>query len=178
MKKKLLTIILVFVAFSMNAQLTEGFEGGVFPDGWTLESVDHEWTVSNSTSIGANTGDFFIGSFYSPATSAKDDWFFTPGLSMESGTTYPITFYVKGEGWGGVTESIELMVGTGAASADMTDQLWDSPSTAYVDWTLVTVDYVCVTTGTYFFGWHSYSAADLDYIAIDDIAIPADIVKY
>ena len=174
MKRKLLTLVMVvFVAFSMNAQLLvdEGFEGGVFPAGWTLESVEHEWVATDNTNIGANTGDWFLASYYSPSTSAKDDWFFTPGLSMEAGTTYPINFYVKGEGWGGVAESIELMVGTGAASTDMTDVLWDSPDVAYVDWTLVTIDYVCATTGTYYFGWHAYSAADLNYIGIDDIAI-------
>ncbi len=38
-------------------------------------------------------------------------------------------------------------------------------------WTEVTINYTATTTGNIYFGWHAYSAADVDYIAVDDISI-------
>ena len=50
--------------------------------------------------------------------------------------------------------------------------MFDNPDTSgYTDWTVENVSFTAPSTGLYFFGWHAYSEADVNYIAVDTITI-------
>lgn len=173
MKKNLIFLVVILLSsFGLFAQLplSENFDdinAGEMPAGWTLESGTYDWQVSDSNPF---SGSNSIVCFYD-ATQEKDSWFFTPALTLEAGKTYNICFMLKAPGWDGIPESLELFAGTDATSTAMTEQIWSESYLILSAYTEMNFSFTPTTDETYYFGWHAFSAADIDYITVDDISI-------
>jgi hypothetical protein len=110
---------------------------------------------------------------------SKDEWMITPALTLEGGQLYFLSFGLMAPGWEGSPEALEVHWSTEATISGMISSppLWNDNSIMLDDYTNILVPFTPPTTGIYYFGWHTYSAPNLDYIAVDDVSlyIPANI---
>ena len=101
---------------------------------------------------------------------AADDWFFLQGLDLTAGTSYRLTFSWKSNP--SFPESFEVKYGTGANAAAMTSgTLYTNASAASGTVVVQTADFIPGANGTYYIGFHCNSAADQDFLAIDNISV-------
>ncbi len=182
MKKKALPfalslLLISFLAVGSYGQvvLTENFEDidiGSLPDDWSVENGDgttaSEWMVSNeaASEVSACEGSNFLLSDY-PVGAAQDNWVFTSGLSLDAGN-YKLTFYYKTD-IEGVEGKIAVKYGSGAAIGDMTNNIVEYNTFSNDDCALSITTFEIASSGTYYLGWHSFSADGEAGIEIDDI---------
>ncbi len=101
---------------------------------------------------------------------ANDDWLFSPGFSLTSGTTYIIDFWWRGAS-ATVPESLEVKAGTSNTVGGMTQTVMAMDTikrTAYIE---RLVNFVAPTTDIYYFGWHSVTKRSTGRTYIDDVQI-------
>jgi hypothetical protein len=55
----------------------------------------------------------------------------------------------------------------------MTSTIFVDTTTIYNNWTQITASFTPPSTGVYYFGFHAYSVADLDYVAVDSFGVSA-----
>jgi hypothetical protein len=133
----------------------------------TNETVSgNPWTVNNN--LTAYTSKAAI-SYYN-STQAKNNWIFTQGLTLTGGTSYRLSYLYGSNGGSYGPEKLEVKYGTDASSATMSTLLADHQMSTS-DISVNTVDFTPSVTGIYYIGFHAYSAADLDYILIDNISL-------
>jgi hypothetical protein len=105
------------------------------------------------------------------AVSVMNDWFFTPALSLTGGQTYAVNFYYR-SGASPSVEALEVKFGTGQSSGGMTGgQIWNNTSVQTTTFLQGSATFTPSGTGTYYVGWHGYSAANMSWLCIDDIHI-------
>ena len=98
-----------------------------------------------------------------------DDWFFSPPIQLTGGVTYKVDFWYRASGF---TESMEVMWGSAPNSAGMTEgPIFDNPAFSFSSYTEGAGTFTPTTTGSYYIGWHGYSAPDEYYILVDDITV-------
>lgn len=138
----LLTLLIVFIAFVSNAQITNGgFESwtAANPDGWggtkthTTGLTIHKVTATDSVHSGVN------------ACGLKNTYtahrrFTSVPTSVTNGTSYEISFWVKGTG------QVRTSMFTGAANAGYGYLTYNAYVSATSTWTLVTQTLVPDTT--------------------------------
>ena len=103
-------------------------------------------------------------------TTNMDDWFITPGISLEAGKTYHYKSYVHGP-----TETVpfiehgEVWMGTAKTVESMTVPV--VPTTQVSGYMYLEADFTVPEDGDYYFGTHSVSAPDQWEIALFDIYV-------
>ncbi|MCB5285343.1 MAG: choice-of-anchor J domain-containing protein [Candidatus Cloacimonetes bacterium] len=149
---------------------------GALPEDWTLIDYSGGWQAAE------NIGPYslpYAATIYYNSTLAKDDWMITLPMYMEESTLYNVSFMLKAPGWDGTPEALALHVGDAPTVAAMTagTTLYDNNALEVADWINVTVPFTPAADGVYYFGWHAYSVANVDYIAVDDVMIfiPEDV---
>lgn len=144
---------------------------GNIPRCWSRETYTSDWVAASN--VGSYSSPYAIVNYYD-ADYAKDDWFFTGGLNLTAGTSYDVQFYLQAPGYLGVGEKLEVKFGSAASSTSMTGgTIYQNADIQIATYTLQQGSFVAPATGVYYIGWHAYSDADIDYIAIDDINIAA-----
>lgn len=139
------------------------------PPGWTRETNTVAWRVSNQ--VGGSSEPNAIFTFYN-TTAAKDDWFFTPPIALTEGVSYDISFAVRAPGWGGVGEKLAVKWGNEPGAASMTGgTIYENQNIQFPGFVNILESFIAPASGIYYFGWHAFSAADINYIAVDDIDI-------
>lgn len=157
------------VPFSQNFDSSP--TGSTPPPGWTshASAAARPWTIDPQLPRSAPNS---IVVFYS-STSPKNEYLVTPPLQLTAGQPYLVKFWVQAPGYGGVPEKLRLLVANSptlpAISAGTV--IWDRNNLAIATYTEFIVKYTPATSGVYYFGWHAYTVADVDYIALDDISI-------
>ncbi|MFZ1527173.1 MAG: GEVED domain-containing protein [Ferruginibacter sp.] len=106
---------------------------------------------------------------YDAATGA-DDWFFLQGLNLTAGTSYRLTFSWKSNP--SFPESFEVKYGSSPNAAAMTiGTLYTNTNAASSSVVIQSADFTPSSTGVFYIGFHCNSAADQDFLAIDDITV-------
>jgi hypothetical protein len=150
---------------------SQNFDSGLtppaLPGGWTALNVNadaYTW-ITGPTIPNSSPNSLYIRW---NGSAAMNDWVFTPAVSLTAGISY--TFEYKYNTGGGYTEKLAFAYGNAPSVAGMTTPLWsaDITNTAYITRKEVIIP---ETTGTYYFGWHAFSAADTYYIILDDISM-------
>lgn len=100
---------------------------------------------------------------------AMNDWAFSSGVSLTAGTNYIIDFYYRSSS--SYPEKLKLMYGTSPSVAGMSTLLTDIGSFQSSTWIQASIPFSPPSTGTFYFGWHGYSDADMYYLCIDDISV-------
>ncbi len=161
---------------SSNTLLTQDFEGATFPPtGWTLinNGLGNNWISTSATNHTTASTKSMRYSFN--FTNAADAWAMTQGFALTAGKTYTLSFwygssYVPGSTI--YTEKIKVTVGSNATVAGQTTTLYNNTSiVSPTPWAQVTVTYTPSTSGTYYFGFNCFSAANQGYVEIDDIVL-------
>ncbi len=154
-----------------NLPYFEDFENNTtpyLPSCMTVEDANRdgvEWRTQNSYGFSGN-GTVFVGT---PSNKSSDDWFFTPGFTLQAGVSYEIAFVYSSVGG---HESLEVKYGDYPAASSMTGNvIWANND--IVDWsfTLGKADITPATTGVYYFGFHADSPIGSGGIYLDDIYV-------
>lgn len=106
---------------------------------------------------------------YRASENAADDWLITPGIILEAGKSYTLTF----DSYRDVERYNELLaVGLGKGlDTDAYTILLDSVTPPYSDFGTDSVTFTVSETGTYNIGFHAISPKNLGYIYLDNIRL-------
>ncbi len=160
---------LVSVPYMQNF---DGVTAPAIPNCTVVEDVNtdsYTWKTYNGNA--SSTPNALQYSYNS--SSAADDWWFTPGINLTSGSAYEITFKYRVQS-ATYPEKLEVKVGGTATAASMTGTaLWSETNATNTTYQTVTVNYTPTTTGPAYFGWHVFSDPDQYNLYIDDVAITA-----
>ncbi len=150
------------------------------PTGWTSIASnagddERDWLTIPYffTGFEAHSGDQFAAVAYHENL-PKDEWMITPPCSMQAGQIYRIGFHVLAPSYEDMTyEALAFHWGTEPTVAAMTGNtaLYDNPQMIFEDWGEVSVYFTAPATDSYYFGWHAYSQADMDFIGVDTVTI-------
>ncbi|MBX2972800.1 MAG: hypothetical protein KF797_06845, partial [Flavobacteriales bacterium] len=136
-----------------------------FPNCWTVENLNGSNTwITTALPM----------SFSSPAarypwngSNPANDWMFTPGINLEGGTSYTLTYDYSASGY---DEALEVYYGSAANAAGMTELIIDHGSFDDGPFT-VSYQITPASSGVYYFGWHAYSDADQFMLEVDNISL-------
>jgi len=142
------------------------------PPCWSRETNTIAWRVANSSTILSQNGSNMLATFFS-STEPKNDWAFSAPLNLTENVNYDVKFWVRAPGFGGVAEKIALKAGTSASVTGMTSTIFVDTTSIYNNWTQITASFTPPSTGAYYFGFHAFSVADLDYVAVDSFGVSA-----
>ena len=153
--------------------LTEGFEGGSLPSGWSQEYVsstnawDYEDGAGYTTPGSAYSGSYNAVLFASRGSSTK---LITPAINLGSHTSATLTFYHAQTNWGGDQDELRIYYKTssGGSWTLISGAEWTSEVSS---WTQRTVSLPNINS-TYYIAFEGYS----DYghgVCIDEIVVSA-----
>lgn len=148
---------------------TMGFEPTDDLSSWGIfdENGDsYSWYLATT---GGNTAPGCMEYAYNSA-SAANDWLISTCISLETGITYRLGYAYKVQS-ATYPESMMVHMGTGNTPADQTIMLTDYASLDNITYVTGGVDFTVPANGTYYFGWHCHSAADMWNLFLDDITI-------
>ena len=139
----------------------------IFPPCWAYTNSLNTWSISNST---------FPSSAYSGTNSLRrtwntNGWAFTPLVSMNAGTSYTLTYFLRTND-ATIGYDINLSVGNGQTESDMTENLSTVTSYQGPIWTKFTFPFTPTITGDFSFGIHvvapfAPNGIDFDNFKID-----------
>ena len=174
MKKLLLTLLCIFTLSSWhaNAQLTEGFESGVFPPtNWTQEYVSAavDWSTStgnaNGSVPGSNSGSL-NASFVANNYNGNSTRLVTPTLDLSAGASYDLSFYHSQVDWGGDQDVLTVYYKTSSTGAWV--ELVNYPSAVY-SWTQRTITLPNIS-GDYYIAFQGTGDWGRG-VTLDDVAV-------
>ncbi|RZK63306.1 MAG: T9SS type A sorting domain-containing protein [Hymenobacter sp.] len=177
----------------------ENFDGtpvGTLPCGMSVVDANNDnitWQHASSlanppytiTPISAS-GTNAMAYVYSPVQAAND-WLFTQPLQLTAGRRYQLSFKLRTTtSWSGANEKLEVKYGPAASPAAQATLLWRNEtltglpyivySTAGPASTPAVASITPTTTGTYYVGFHIYSAADQIILLLDDLQLTETVV--
>ena len=156
----------------INVPYAENFDAVITPDipaCMTVEDVNNDQTTWMTDSYIASSLPNAMH-YWTDFSNTANDWFFTPGLNLTAGNTYQVSFAFGTDGF--ATEAMEVKVGTSPLASSMTGTaLYTNNNITNTGFMTASVNYMPLSTGVYYFGWHCTSAALADVLAIDDISI-------
>jgi hypothetical protein len=153
---------------SSIVNFSEGFE--TFPPvGWTFINAGsgNPWATSATPYNGTKSMSYDFNA------STANAWGITPGITLTAGTTYIISFWYKTFN-ATYPEKLKVTVGTLPSVLGQSATLWDCNgglNLTNTTWAQGTTAYTPSTTGTYYFGYNCYSAANMSHLFLDDISI-------
>jgi len=172
----ILLLLLLPVIGAAQTLLQEDFEGCTppnFPSGWAVEnsnSDSNSFVVDTSSTYNHTPGGSKMAKYTYNITNAADDWFFTSGLSLSSGTTYRLTFWYRARS-SIFPEKLEVKIGDAQSSSNMSTQLWVDSLIDNTSYEQATVNFTVSSDGTYYLGFHCFSDADMWNLYVDDIEV-------
>lgn len=192
-KVTFLAVSILFMMTSMaqstlNLPYFTGFEGVMgnlnhnYPSGWTYEdlnttSSNSSWEiVKNSATYTSARTDSTCIHIFSNMAAANDDYLYTPGIQMNKGRVYTMTFWYKCKPFGATKEKLEVMIGTDTVSTALqSTALWNNANITNELYQQATVSYTPTDSNVYYFAFHSYSDAMQFVLFVDDISIFDDL---
>ncbi len=135
-------------------------------------------TSNSSYLIGGTNSMTYTWNSAGPA----DDWFFTAPLTLTGGTEYTLKF-IGASYTSSYFEKLEVKYGTSATVAGMTSSALYS-NTAIQGPIKVQVPFTPGTTGTYYVGFHAFSATNQFFLSVDSIlldlrtAVPITLTQF
>ena len=163
-----------------EAPYNQGFEANDGLGCIRLDDVNGatSWSLFTSGGNGAATGTNSIR-YNWDATSPADDWFFLKGLNLTGGVTYELKFKYKSSDGPDLLENLEVKYGASPEASSMTAgtivTLAGINSAITDPFAESTSTFTPSATGTYYIGFHSYSAPDQAFLYIDDISVSASL---
>ncbi len=143
------------------------------PPSWTIVNANNDaftWTTSNTSSFSAPN--VLRCSFNTASPIPMDDWAISPPLVLAADSTYRIQFRYKAQNVN-FPEKLEIKWGNANNISALTEQIYLNESVMNTGYEAGEAFITPDVNGTYFFGFHGFSAANMYYLFIDDV----DIVK-
>ena len=172
---QLIALLVLFTGAKAYGQLVnEGFEGTFPPSGWTTinAGTGNNWAKLTDASY-VITGTASAYYLYN-STNAANAWMFTPGVSLTAGQTVDYSFKQRVAG-STFPENLKFTVGTSATVAAQTTTLLTLAGVTNTASVTRSGSYTAPSTGTYYFAFNCYSAADQFYLIVDDVLIQVQL---
>lgn len=169
-------VLLVSALAALSPAAHAAGEDLFFTDFATDRGLYDNFTIIDANDDG-NTwrwygGDIFVHS-NDGGKIATDDWLISPGLPMEAGKTYAVSFYMWTENK--YAEAVEIFYGTAPTIEGMTEELL--PRCEFLvkkaDRELTVLNITPQVSGTYYVGWHGCSKPNSHNLHLDDIRVAA-----
>ncbi|HQV40176.1 MAG TPA: GEVED domain-containing protein, partial [Flavobacteriales bacterium] len=149
---------------------SEGFEsttGAALPTCWSKEDVNGGTTWNSAAYTGF--GSTRAMKYGYDGSLPGDDWVYSPGLVLTGGTSYTVEYRIYDSSVS-FPEAMDVFWGSSASAGSMTNLIADHtplPTTV----TTVSYPFTPGTSGTYYIGWHSKSAANEFDFWLDDVSV-------
>jgi len=164
--------------------LSEGFESGGTPAGWQFIKTGSglDWQVvdklvdeNQNPVVFPHSGEYFATNLWKDGA-ARNAWMISKGFDLVAGTEYTITWWMKMEGYPPLSEKDKIKVCLGnaqtAAAMEAGALIYKNETTPVVTWTKMEYKHKPTTSGTFYLGFHAYSAnSEGNDIDIDDVEI-------
>ncbi|MCK6603453.1 MAG: DUF4623 domain-containing protein [Ignavibacteriaceae bacterium] len=162
--------VLTVNAYSVTSlPYTQSFDDAAFPPtGWSVENKNSGPTWTRSTAA-PRTGAGHARYSYS-GTIPGNDWMITPGIALQAGETYSLSYWYKAAS-NAFPEKMKVLVGNAQLSDSLTNVLFDHTQIANTAYQNNVVFFTAPETRNYFFGFQAYSDADMWNLDVDDITI-------
>lgn len=148
----------------------EGVTAPSLPSCTSIETLNgNPWRTSSSAVTGM-TGNKLNYSYHASGTGTANAWFYTPGLNLEAGKNYAIS-YKYGNNSTSWTERMKVAYGTSAMASVMNEVLADHNAINSTGVSENEVFFTVAEDGVYYFGFQSYSIANQNQLYVDDILI-------
>ena len=135
----------------------------VFPPCWAFTNISSYWNIE--TFPAAYSGANSLGRTWS-----TDGWAFTPLATLNAGTSYTLSYYVRTNDEI-VGYDVTVAVGASQTEADMTNTLDAVTGYHNANWTKKSFNFTPATTGNYSFGLHVVAPYPPNGINFDDFKI-------
>lgn len=178
------------IAFSQDFSAWDGGSDGLFyftaPPGWavTNEGAANSlpWLVgySSANPNSPDTGGHARHLWHPSYPGLFDTWLFTPGLDLDSYSTYRLEFQYGARN-ASYAENLQVMIGSGQTSTAMTTELFTSTGIVNTSWSTAVVTFAVSSDGEYNVGFRTWGNPATTWdLALDDIALTriSDIVFY
>lgn len=177
MKNFILLFSACMLALSMNAQTIpfhDNFEYSEDVALWTtydLNSDDGNWfwaDVATYGGIGYQQSSCFA--YVYSYQNSGNDWLVSPGLPLNSGTNYTISFkYAEFDDT--KFEKLQVYIGTDPTPATFTEVLVTFDSLSSTTWQTYSTIYSPTTSGNFYLAFYAYSDVDQGAILIDEFDV-------
>jgi len=143
---------------------------------WTLISggKGRDFSIGAMENVPAHSGSSYLLAGYD-SNNPRNEWVFTPGISLTGGKAYTFEVWGRVPGYDGVKDEFKVSVGNLNSIAAQTTVIIDKSGSNSVianTWTLFQGTYTPTTTGTYYFSINfCTSVADVNAIAFDDVSV-------
>jgi hypothetical protein len=182
MKKLLFTMfLLTALAFAGGAQVTilsEGFENGTVPAGWTILDADndgHAWEHSSFSGVlGGHTGENSFVSFSVDNSTGNalfpNDWLVSPAITLAGNST--LSFY-RMVGYFSYAEHYGVYISTTSPTdpSSFTLLFEETPTHETYAWAMRTVDLSAYTGQTVYIAFRHFNSSDQLVLGLDDITV-------
>ena len=164
---------------------SENFDGAVtpaLPACWTYIDNDNggvgdgnHWQTDNSSSTfpppsGGSSPNAMFCEY--DASHPNDDWAFSKGVTLATATTYTVSFIYAAFS-SSYTEKLVLACGTSQTIAGMTTTIYTNAGFSNTAYATQTSTFTVPVAGTYYFGFHDYSATNQYGIFVDNVSLIA-----
>ena len=157
----------------MSTILSEGFEGGAMPEGWTQYGGEWDWQFDAdfAENIGIAPHDGAYAAYCNSDGESGIRYLVTPPIDLSTATTATLDFYYVMPDWDGDWD--DLYVKYGPSPTGPWTTLWTAPSDTW-SWTEKTIDLSDLCGGVIYLAF-----VERDYwgygAAIDDVTLSADV---
>ena len=157
----------------LQTLLSEGFEGGVIPEGWSQYGGDWDWNFTNAFAenigIGPHTDSY--AAFCNSDGESGTRNLVTPAIDLTAATSAMLDFWYVLPDWDGDWDDLYVKYSTSLDGPWTT--LWTAPSDTWT-WTEQTIDLTELCGEVIYLDfvendWYGYGAA------IDDVTVSADV---
>jgi hypothetical protein len=147
---------LFLLLFTVNAKsqtvlLDEGFENTFPAAGWSLQNYTPQSNNWMQYFYEKHTGTYSAACY--PNAASANSWIFTPGISMQAGKLYVLSYWVRT----GTGTSLRTTIGTGNSFQSTFVTLHSSFAASPISFSLIQDTIACEATGSYYIGFNNYS---------------------
>ena len=189
MKKLLLLTALVAAMLVAGAQnqvpvLTEGFDGGSIPAGWTVIDADNDndtWTHSSafpSSFIAVPTHNGSSGSVYSGSINVQtynpltpDNWLVTPEVTLTGNSTLTYWMSISDGYYPGDHYGVFITTVSNPTPTDFTQLFVETMTSADDVWGMRTVNLDSYAGQTVRIAFRHFNCTDDDILILDDVTV-------
>lgn len=189
MKKLLLLTALVAALLAVGAQnqvpvLSEGFDGGSIPAGWTVIDADNDndtWTHSSAfpssffavPTHNGSSGSVYSGSInvqtYNPLT--PDNWLVTPEVTLTGNSTLTYWMSISDGYYPGDYYGVFITTVSNPTPSDFTQLFVETMTSADDVWGMRTVNLDSYAGQTVRIAFRHFNCTDGDILILDDVTV-------
>ena len=186
MKVKVPSIVLLvsvfvlpsFAGYGLRSLLFEDFESAVppaLPSGWVAINVNGDLGVWGTRAYGGVRWHHPCVRYINDLYTSADDWLFTSGVGLVTGTQYTLEFMYRRSSSGHL-EALSVFAGQAQDPTSMPVAIWSDLAIMNTDYLKAAADFTVPVTGTYYIGFHAESSPGVGRLYVDeiDILMPED----